>query len=141
VRFAALFFQRARDWLLDQAITAGFGIIDIDRLAPPRETPIDRAIPQEGERLRNALPWLGERRGERASPRRPNLPSSHAIASVIGRLLSSNSGRRSSPSSPEEQELPQSGRSQHPSECIGWIDYIGNSYVADWAPLAVREQG
>jgi hypothetical protein len=50
----------ARDWLLDQVIAAWFGILDW--LAPPQETSVDRAIREEGERLRRAFPFLGERR-------------------------------------------------------------------------------
>jgi hypothetical protein len=34
----------------------------LDRLAPMPETPVDRAIREEGERLRKAFPWLDERR-------------------------------------------------------------------------------
>ena len=34
----------------------------LDRLAPLPETPIARAIREEGERLRKAFPWLDERR-------------------------------------------------------------------------------
>jgi hypothetical protein len=34
----------------------------LDRLAPLPETPVDRAISEEGERLRRAFPWLNERR-------------------------------------------------------------------------------
>jgi hypothetical protein len=33
----------------------------LDRLAPLPETPVDRAIREEGERLRKAFPWLDER--------------------------------------------------------------------------------
>jgi hypothetical protein len=32
----------------------------LDRLAPLPETPVDRAIREEGERLRKAFPWLDE---------------------------------------------------------------------------------
>jgi hypothetical protein len=32
------------------------------RLAPPKETPVDRAIREQGERLRKTFPWLDERR-------------------------------------------------------------------------------
>jgi hypothetical protein len=31
-------------------------------LRPPQETFVDRAIREEGERLRKAFPWLEERR-------------------------------------------------------------------------------
>jgi hypothetical protein len=34
----------------------------VDRLRPPEETPIDRAIREEGERLRKAFRLLDERR-------------------------------------------------------------------------------
>jgi hypothetical protein len=37
-------------------IAAGFGILDW--LAPQRETPVDRAIREEGERLRRAFPVI-----------------------------------------------------------------------------------
>jgi hypothetical protein len=37
----------------------------LDRLAPLQETPVDRAIRDEGERLRRAFPWLDERRRRR----------------------------------------------------------------------------
>jgi hypothetical protein len=37
----------------------------LDRLAPMPETPVDRAIRDEGERLRRAFPWLDERRRHR----------------------------------------------------------------------------
>jgi len=53
--------------LLDLVIAAGFGIVD--RLAPPRETPVHRAIREEGERLRRAFPWLDERRRRRVGRR------------------------------------------------------------------------
>jgi hypothetical protein len=33
----------------------------LDWLFPPQETPLDRAIREEGERLRRAFPWLDER--------------------------------------------------------------------------------
>jgi hypothetical protein len=48
------------DHLLDVIIETGFGILDW--LAPPPETEVDRAIREEGERLRQAFPWLDERR-------------------------------------------------------------------------------
>jgi hypothetical protein len=47
---------RARLWVLD-------------RLAPMPETPVDRAIREEGERLRKAFPWLDERLPRRARRR------------------------------------------------------------------------
>jgi hypothetical protein len=50
--------RRARDWLLDQVTATGVGILD--RLAPRREMPVDRAIREEGERLRKAFPWFDE---------------------------------------------------------------------------------
>jgi hypothetical protein len=34
----------------------------LDWLLQPEEAPIDRAIREEGERLRTAFPWLDERR-------------------------------------------------------------------------------
>jgi hypothetical protein len=46
---------------LDFAIATWLGLLD--RVSPPSETPVDRAaIPEEGERLRKAFPWLDERR-------------------------------------------------------------------------------
>jgi hypothetical protein len=33
----------------------------LDRVAPMPETPADRAIREDGERLRKAFPWLDER--------------------------------------------------------------------------------
>jgi hypothetical protein len=42
------------DWLLDQVIAARLGILDW--LTPLPETPVDRAIREEGERLRKAFP-------------------------------------------------------------------------------------
>jgi hypothetical protein len=50
--------RRARDWLLDQVTAIGLGILDW--LAPRRETPADRAIREEGKRLRKAFPWFDE---------------------------------------------------------------------------------
>jgi hypothetical protein len=50
----------AWDPLLDFIIAAWLGLLD--RVAPLRETPVDRAIRDEGERLRRAFPWLDERR-------------------------------------------------------------------------------
>ena len=51
----------------------------LDWLAPPKETPVDRAIREEGERLRKAFPWLDERRPRRARPaiRMGELPRPH----------------------------------------------------------------
>jgi hypothetical protein len=46
------------DRLLDFAIAARLGILDW--LAPLPETPVDRAIREEGERRRKAFPWLDE---------------------------------------------------------------------------------
>ena len=40
----------------------------LDWLSPLPETPTDRAIREEGERLREAFPWLDERRPRRARP-------------------------------------------------------------------------
>ncbi len=39
----------------------------LDWLAPMPETATDRAIREEGERLRKAFPWLDERRRRRIS--------------------------------------------------------------------------
>jgi hypothetical protein len=47
--------------VLDYVIATWFGVLD--RLAPPTETPVDRAIREKGERLRNAFPCL-DARGE-----------------------------------------------------------------------------
>ena len=49
-------FHRARDWLVDHVIAAWFGVLDW--LAPLPETPVDRAIREEGERLRRAFPTI-----------------------------------------------------------------------------------
>ena len=51
----------------------------LDSLQPPQETPVDRAIREEGERLRKAFPWLDERRPRRARPaiRMGELPRPH----------------------------------------------------------------
>jgi hypothetical protein len=51
--------SEAWDRLVEFAIECGLGIFD--RLGPRRETPVDRAIREEGERLRRAFPWLDER--------------------------------------------------------------------------------
>jgi hypothetical protein len=45
--------------LLDFAVATWLGVLD--RLAPLPKTPVDRAIREEGERLRKAFPWLDER--------------------------------------------------------------------------------
>jgi hypothetical protein len=50
----------AWDGFLDLAIAAWLGLLD--RVAPMPETAVDRAIREEGERLRRAFPWLDERR-------------------------------------------------------------------------------
>jgi len=53
--------REAWDRLLDFAVAAWFSLLD--RLAPLPETEVDRAIWEEGERLRRkAFPWLDERR-------------------------------------------------------------------------------
>jgi hypothetical protein len=44
------------DWLLDFSIATRFGVLD--RCAPRPETPVDRAIREEGERVRKALPAI-----------------------------------------------------------------------------------
>jgi hypothetical protein len=85
----------------------------LDRRTPPQETLVDRAIREEGERLRKAFPWLDKQAPKQVSLANQdddlastNLPSSPAIASAIGRLLSSNFRARSSPPPrPERQEL------------------------------------
>jgi hypothetical protein len=56
-------FRVAWDWLLDQMIAAWLGILDW--LSPLPETPTDRAIREEGERLRKAFPWGLERERRR----------------------------------------------------------------------------
>jgi hypothetical protein len=48
------------DRLLDLIIATWLGVLD--RLDPLPETTVDRAIREEGERLRRAFPWLDERR-------------------------------------------------------------------------------
>ena len=48
------------DRLLDFCVATWLGLLD--RLAPTTETEVDRAIREEGERLRKAFPWLDERR-------------------------------------------------------------------------------
>jgi hypothetical protein len=45
------------------AIAAWLGLLD--RLGPLPETPVDRAIREEGERLRKAFPWLYEHQQRR----------------------------------------------------------------------------
>ena len=45
----------AADWFSFQMGTVSIW------LNPPRETPVDRSIREEGERLRKAFPWLDER--------------------------------------------------------------------------------
>ena len=69
----------------------------LDRRTSPQETLVDRAIREEGERLRKAFPWLDKQAPRQVSLANQdddlastNLPSSPAIASLIGRLLSSN---------------------------------------------------
>jgi hypothetical protein len=54
-----LSLRAAWDRVLDFLIDARFGVLD--RLAPLPETPVDRAISEEGERLRRAFPFLDER--------------------------------------------------------------------------------
>jgi hypothetical protein len=46
----------AWDCLLDFAIATWLGLLD--RVSPPPETPVDRAIREEGERLRRAFPAI-----------------------------------------------------------------------------------
>jgi hypothetical protein len=48
--------REASDRLLDFFIAAWLGLLD--RVAPPRETRVDRAIREEGEGLRRALPKI-----------------------------------------------------------------------------------
>jgi hypothetical protein len=48
------------DRLLDAVIEIRLGILDW--VTPHEVTPADRAIREEGERLRRAFPWLDERR-------------------------------------------------------------------------------
>jgi hypothetical protein len=57
--------REAWDRVLDFIIATRVGVLD--RLVPLRETPFDRTIREEGERLRKAFPWLDERR--KRSPR------------------------------------------------------------------------
>jgi hypothetical protein len=49
-------FRRAWDWLLDQLIAAGLGILDW--LEPKPEAPVDQAIREAGERLRKVFPTV-----------------------------------------------------------------------------------
>jgi hypothetical protein len=59
------------DRLLDFAVATKLGVID--RVLPRPETPVDRAIREEGERPRKAVPWIDER--ERRPPRlKGNIP-------------------------------------------------------------------
>src|SRR6516162_6707136 len=44
------------DRLFDFCVATWLGLLD--RLAPRPETEVDRAIREEGERLRRAFPWL-----------------------------------------------------------------------------------
>jgi hypothetical protein len=54
-------FWYALDWA-DYVLTlARLTVLDW-LLGRERETPVDRAIREEGERLRRAFPWLDERR-------------------------------------------------------------------------------
>jgi hypothetical protein len=55
--------REAWDRVLDFAIATWLGVLDW--LAPLPETDVDRAIREEGERLRRAFPWLDERRRQR----------------------------------------------------------------------------
>jgi hypothetical protein len=52
--------REAWDRLLDFFIAVWLGLLD--RLTPLPDTEVDRAIREDGERLRKAFPWLDERR-------------------------------------------------------------------------------
>jgi hypothetical protein len=59
--------REAWDCLLDFAIATWLGVLD--PLAPLPETPVDRAIREEGERLRKAFPTIDfDHPGSRRSP-------------------------------------------------------------------------
>jgi hypothetical protein len=58
--------RAAWDRVLDFAIEAWLAVLD--RVAPIPESPIDRAIREEGERLRKAFPFLDERQRNRRHP-------------------------------------------------------------------------
>jgi hypothetical protein len=49
-------FCHSWDWLVDQVIAAGFGIVGC--LDLPTETPVNRAIREDGERLRLSFPTI-----------------------------------------------------------------------------------
>ena len=49
-------FTRLVDWLRDLPVSIELTVLA--RLFPARETPIDRAIREEGERLRKAFPEI-----------------------------------------------------------------------------------
>ena len=50
-------FYRAWDWLAGAAVSVRLGVLDW-LAGPPPETPVDRAIREEGERLRKAFPEI-----------------------------------------------------------------------------------
>jgi len=50
-------FTRIFDWLRDLPLRAGLRVLDTIAGAAP-ETPVDRAIREEGERLRKAFPTI-----------------------------------------------------------------------------------
>jgi hypothetical protein len=47
--------ERFADWLCDRPLFAKLWLIEL-LCGPPPETPVDRAIREEGERLRRAFP-------------------------------------------------------------------------------------
>jgi hypothetical protein len=78
--------RRARDWVLDQVIEAGFGVLDW--LTLPQETPVARAIREEGARLRKSFPTI-------VSTIRGRVPCGlTASASVLNRRLRAPPARR-----------------------------------------------
>jgi hypothetical protein len=62
----------------------------LDWLYPPEETPVDRAIREEGVRLRRGFPWLDERAQLRAWPEisvASGLPLLPALSQKLAALV------------------------------------------------------